>query len=274
MRDILVHSTRYDAWSNSTQYAAQLAARLKASLTGVWCHPPTDAVVAGDVGAMVALAAAAPNPALEAAAKAATSFRNWASSLGVAHSDWLVCEADASVALRQIGHWHDLIVLGAGQDQPWGSEPALAEILVTSQLPCLIVPESRLAAPRFDRIAVAWNGSTAALRAMHAALPLLAQAGHVVVLVGGKSGLPPIQSRLANFDLDRYCERHGLAVERVRLNPSEDRTGATLLHAALTVNTDLLVMGAFGRTRLSEWILGGVSRHMLGHSPIPMLMRH
>ena len=51
-------------------------------------------------------------------------------------------------------------------------------------------------------------------------------------------------------------------------------TGGALLSAAMAANVDLLVMGAFGHSRTREWVLGGVSRHMLAHSPIPLLMQH
>jgi nucleotide-binding universal stress UspA family protein len=274
MRDILVHATRYEGWSNSTLFAARLAALMKASLTGIWCCAPVDAFVAGDVGAMVAVAALSPNPQLVPAAAVEGNFHSWAASLGVPHSDWLVCEADAADALRHVGHWHDLLVLGAGKETRWGSEPALAEVLVTSQLPCLIVPESREEPPGLDCVVVAWNGSVAALRAMHSALPLLMRAGRIVVLVGGKGALPGTPSPMPNFDLDRYWQRHGLTAERVEMEPMEEAAGPALMNAALAAKADLLVLGAFGRTRLSEWMLGGVSRHMLEHSPIPLLMRH
>jgi nucleotide-binding universal stress UspA family protein len=274
MRDILVHATRYDEWSNSTRYAARLAALMKGALTGLWCVPPTDAVVAGDVGAMVAIAATRPNPQLEAAAAVEENFHNWASSLGVAHSDWLVCEADAADALRHAGQWHDLLVLGAGKDARWGSEPALAEILVSTHMPCLIVPEGREQSPRLECVAVAWNASVAALRALHSALPLLMRAGRIVVLAGGKGAVPGAPSFMPGFDLDRYWQRHGLVAEKIVLEPMVGAAGPALMEAALAANADLLVLGAFGRTRLSEWMLGGVSRHMLEHSAIPLLMRH
>lgn len=272
MRDICVHSQRFDPWSHSTEFAARLAAMLKAALTGVWCAEPTPAVVAGDAGGLVAAVAPAPDLGLERALACRDLFQAWTTSLGVPWSEWVACEAHPVDALRHVGQWHDLLVLGAGGGAPWGTESALAEILMASHRPCLVVPESRLQAPRLDRIALAWDGSAPALRALHAALPLLVRSGRLVVLSGGQPTRAP--ARLPPFDLDAYCERHQLRVERVRFAPPTGSTGGALLSAAMAANVDLLVLGAFGHSRVREWVLGGVSRHVLGHSPIPLLMRH
>jgi nucleotide-binding universal stress UspA family protein len=257
MRDIVVHSMQFNPWSHATEFAARLASMLKAALTGLSCIDP---------------AAPRATHALEESVACRDLFRSWSASLGVGRSDWIACEASPAEALQHVGAWHDLLVLGAGGDSPWGSESALAAILVSSQRPCLIVPESRLQGPRLDRIALAWDGSVSALRALHASLPLLVRSGKVVVLVGGEQVR---QSRsLPLFDLSRYCERHELHIERVRFAPAVGPTGGALLSAAMAENVDLLVLGGFGHSRLREWALGGVSRHVLAHSPIPLLMRH
>ena len=86
---------------------------------------------------------------------------------------------------------------------------------------------------------------------------------------------PAAASRQPRFDLTRFLERHGVVAEWVELDEtSSDSAGEALVQEALSVQADLLVMGAFGRSRLSEWVLGGTTRHMLMHSPMPVLMRH
>lgn len=272
MRDILVHATQYEQWTPTVRYAAELAGRLRASLTSVWCEPPVDAVVAGDIGALVALAAVAPPIHVEQARAAAPRFDSWSASLGAAHSDWLVCELDPVFAIQQLARWHDLVVLGGGRNTPWGSEAALAEILVRTQSPCLVVPQDRHTEFRLRRAVVAWNGSTCAAAAVHDAIPLLALCEKVFVLSGEHSGQA---SRQPKFDIGRYLDRHGIAHEVIALDDNaSESAGEILLQEASAVQADLLVMGAFGRSRLSEWVLGGVSRHMLTHCTIPMLMRH
>jgi nucleotide-binding universal stress UspA family protein len=273
MRDILVHATQYDRWTPSTQFAAHLAGRLRASITAVWCEPPVEAAVMGDVGAVVALAAVAPPSHVEAARSAAARFTSWTASQGAPHADWLVCETEPDLAIQHLARWHDLVVLGQGRNAPWGSEAALGEILVKTQKPCLIVPEDGRAEHRLRTGAIAWNGSAAAAAAVHDAIPLLSLCERVVVLSGARP--PAIASRQPRFDLSRFLERHEIGAEWIELDEtSSESAGEGLLQEAGSVQADLLVMGAYGRSRLSEWALGGVTRHMLMHSPMPVLMRH
>lgn len=274
MRDVLTHLATYHEWDNNTLYAARLSAMLKSSLTGALCCPPVAAAMAGDAGSTIALAAVGPLPDLEMLEGKQHRFSSWASSMGVAHSDLLICQTDAGYGLQSLARWHDLLVLAAGQSVPWGSEPALAEILVTSQAPCLMVPQGCQASPDADCIAIAWDGSPAVVGALHAALPLLERARRVVALVA-KDMPSPAASRMPHVELERYLARHGLSCVREPVDLGHhENNGAALLQAALGVGADLIVLGAFGRSRLSELVLGGVSRHMLEHSPIPMLMRH
>lgn len=274
MRDVLTLLASHHEWDSSALYAARLSAKLKASLTGALCIPPVGAGMAGDVGGTVALAALLPPPDLDALEGKKHRFGSWASSIGVAHSDLLICQTDPSYALQSLGRWHDLLVLAAGQGVPWGSEPALAEILVTSQLPCLVVPQKCQLSPDTACIAIAWDGSPAAAGAVHAALPLMERARRVVALVANDLP-PPAVSRVPQVDLERHLARHGLSCNREPVDLGRhEYDGAPLLHAALDIGADLIVLGAFGRSRLSEWVLGGVSRYMLEHSQLPMLMRH
>lgn len=271
MRDILVHDTQFAPWSHATEFAARLAAMLKSALTGLWCIEPARHALMADVKGVLAKEPSLPNAELDLSAACGDLFRAWASSLGVTHSDWLACEATPVEALRHVGQWHDLLVLGARNGTPWGGERTLTEVLLTSERACMIVPAERTQAPRLERIAFAWNGSASALRALHSALPLLLRSGRLVVLNGsGQSHF----SRLPAFDIEQFCWRHELHCERIALDVREDISGGMLLNAAMAANVDLLVLGAFSHSRLREWALGGITSHMLAHSPIPLLMRH
>jgi nucleotide-binding universal stress UspA family protein len=272
MRDILVHDTQFAPWSHATEFAARLAAMLKSALTGLWCIEPARHALMADITGVLAKAPSLPNDELDLSAACGNLFRAWASSLGVTHSDWIACESRPVEALRHVGQWHDLLVLGARNGTPWGGERILAEVLLTSERPCMIVPEARTQAPRLERIAFAWNGSASALRALHSALPLLLRSGRLVVLNGSRQ--EPVAPRLPAFDIEQFCWRHELHCERIAIDAREGISGGALLSAAMAANVDMLVLGAFGHSRLREWALGGITSHMLAQSPIPLLMRH
>lgn len=271
MRDLLVHVSRYDDWSNSLRYAGLLAATLKASVTGLHCVESMSSPVVRSTGASVETNA---DGVIEAAWAMEESFRCYMGSLGVRHSDWVVHDGGVIQALAHMGQWHDLVVLGSGGITLRHPQAALARTLLVSRLTCLVVPETWASPGHPACIAVAWDGSISALRALHAALPLLVHAGRVVLLMGGRHDSVHSASQQPAFDLDRYCERHDLDIDRVRLDPPEAQTGASLLEAALAANAELLVLGASGRTQMSQRLFGGVNQHVLQHSQIPLLLRH
>lgn len=274
MRDFLVLARRAFDADHGVAYAARLASRLRASLTGLHVPIGVAPLPAYDVDTVMAQYAAWAGAELERARALAPGFEAWAASLGVAHPSWLVADGPVGALVRYVGHWHDLLVVGADPDDPWTAPGGLADLLLDAGLPCVVVPAAAPAeAVRLDCVAVAWNGSVEAIRALHAARPLLQQAARVQLLVGeGRSygGSWPA------FPLERWCEAHGLAVVQETLPPVSDDVdaGEAILASARGCGAELLVLGAYGRSRLSEWALGGVTRHLLRHSPLPLLMRH
>jgi len=85
--------------------------------------------------------------------------------------------------------------------------------------------------------------------------------------------LPEIDWR-PPFDMLSHLRRHGIDPEQREIAADESDAGAALLDSAAALRADLLVMGAYGRNRFSEWIFGGATRHVLRHAGIPVLMRH
>ncbi len=120
------------------------------------------------------------------------------------------------------------------------------------------------------RVAVFWNGSTEAARAVAAALPLLRRAEQVQVLTlnehPGRDGGP--------HGLERYLAWHGIAAASRLIERDHRDAGDALLEEAQNDGADLVVMGAYTHSRLRQMILGGVTTQMLEQSPLPVLMCH
>ena len=271
MHDILVHAVGYRDRDPAVMYAAHLAASQRATVTALYVPPAMPALPDYDVTSVVAAYAEWIQHEGLAAREAAPAFEAWAASLGAAHARWEVADGDVSVLLRHAGHWHDVLVLGVGGQDSWQSEAGAAQLVLTTGLPCIVVPQAAggREAPN-ECIAVAWNGSIEAIGALHTALPLLQAAQRVVILSGTQR---PAAAGLMRFDLDAWAEQHGVGIEYLMLDAGED-VGPALLEAEQEVAADLLVAGAYGRPRLAEWVLGGVTRHLLRHSTLPMLLRH
>jgi len=171
-------------------------------------------------------------------------------------------------------HLADLVVLGRPEtaaDEP--TPTTLNAVLFESGRPLLVAPPAlaTLPLPALGRtVAVAWNDSAEATRALTAALPLLARAAVVVVLTAATESLP---AATASAVVD-YLALHGIAARVGTVGEDSGPVGASLLDAAMAAGADLLVMGAYTHGRLYELILGGVTRHVLDRAAIPLLMAH
>lgn len=162
----------------------------------------------------------------------------------------------------------DLVVVL--QNDPNGAASAdLETLLFHSGRPILFIPYNYTAkGASFKKAMIAWNGSKESARAAFDALPLLKEAENVVILTidapegGGKDGTA-IATALA---------RHGLDVTIMARQSSKSGEVDSLGTAILESGADLLVMGAFGRSRLAEFVFGGMTRNVLQTMTVPTLM--
>ena len=274
MRDLLCFADTFAEFPPGMEYAARLAATLQARLTGVFvCPSATGAMPPYDAPQIASLLIEETRELEEQAEKAAPAFEKHATALGVRKAAWQIAEGYVPHVLAHLGNWHDLLVLSRDERRTWGTAPMLGSIILGSHLPCLVVPPG-IAQPRLDTIAIAWNASQEAVRAIHAAMPLLARAKRLIVLRGEpREQFSEIGWR-PEFDIARYFAREDLAIELHAFATDGEDAGVKLLEAALMYGADLLVMGAYGRTRFSEWMFGGATRHVLGAAHLPIFMRH
>lgn len=151
----------------------------------------------------------------------------------------------------------------------------LAEtILFESGRPVVVYPEAAdiPAADGFSRVAIAWDGSRAAARAVADALPILVAAGEVRIFTA--LGDKPQAVKGTAAELLRHLQTHGVeAVVDERLD--HDRAiGGRIDDYVAELAPDLLVMGAYGHARLREFVLGGATEAVLRDPPCPVLMSH
>jgi nucleotide-binding universal stress UspA family protein len=274
MRDVLCFADTFVEFSSSMEYSARLAGTLAGRLTGVFvCPPAMGAMPPCDAPQIASLLIEETRELEEQAETAGPRFERRAIELGARKAAWQIAEGYVPNVLAHLGNWHDLLVLGRDERQPWSTPPMLGGIVLGSRLPCIVVPPGE-SVPALDTIVVAWNSSQEAVRAIHAALPLLARAKRVVVLRGRpREQFSEIGWR-PEFDLGRYFDRAEIVAEYRPFDVGGEDAGVRLLEAAAAERADLLVMGAYGRTRFSEWVFGGATRLVLAESRLPVFMRH
>jgi nucleotide-binding universal stress UspA family protein len=153
-----------------------------------------------------------------------------------------------------------------GSDDVSSSE-ALHAVLFDSGCPVLMAPP-RAYETIGRRVCVAWNGTAQSAAGVHAALPWLGRAEVVRILAGDEYQRrgPPAQ------DIAAYLALHDVHAEVATFRPVDRDVGAGLLRAAAEFGADLLAMGAYSQSRLRQLLIGGVTRHVLEHARLPVLM--
>lgn len=146
------------------------------------------------------------------------------------------------------------------------------EVLFNGGHGLLAVPDEMPSRISFSRILIAWNGSREVTRAIHEAMPLLRKAKDVIItLVSDENQVR--YDREDGADIAAHLARHGIQVRLQNLESTGEISSA-ILNAATSTESDLIVAGAYGHSRLREWVLGGVSRDLLHKSPVPLLVAH
>jgi nucleotide-binding universal stress UspA family protein len=167
---------------------------------------------------------------------------------------------------------HDFAVVDAETHALDIDRGLIEAALFESGRPLLIVPPGHAA---FDgkHILIGWDGSTGAARAVADALPFLqaAEAVEVLCIVGEKD----LSNTLPGVDLAAHLARHGVRVSVTTSCEGKNRDVDDIIRdTALALGSGLIVCGAYKRSRLSEWVLGGVTDSLLRSCPLPLLMAH
>jgi nucleotide-binding universal stress UspA family protein len=170
----------------------------------------------------------------------------------------------------------DLAILGQNDpDEPTpGPRYLPEEVALGGGRPVLIVPYIGAGASFGERAVVAWDASREAARAVNDALPLLRRAQKVGVVSVNPRPWPFAHGEEPGADIGLHLARHGVKVEVQRIEARDvDVPNALLSHLA-DQSADLLVMGAYGHSRLREFVLGGTTRTILAEMTVPTLMSH
>jgi nucleotide-binding universal stress UspA family protein len=181
--------------------------------------------------------------------------------------------AGEDIAQRAL--YADLVLIGpkAAADQQFAKR-IVDGALFQSPAPLLFNPTDRPVTLTPRSVLIAWNSKMEAARAVQQALPLLQAAEEVHVTMIDPVGTAISNGEEPGADIAAYLARHGVSVV-IDVLPSEGRgVSAMLQQHAIDVSADLMVMGAYGHSRLREFIFGGVTRSMLETAKLPIFWGH
>lgn len=173
--------------------------------------------------------------------------------------------------MARLARVHDLTIFNASSRDSQDLRYVLEDVLFDSGRPAIVVPSAGGEVDP-DHIAIAWDGSARAARAVKDALPLLQAARRVsVVTVSGEKDL----SRLASAaDLGGYLASHEVDATMVALTATGAKASARIREFAVEEGVGMIVMGAFVHSRFRQAILGGVTSSLLEDSPVPLFMAY
>lgn len=186
---------------------------------------------------------------------------------GVNEPRWIDEEGLIEALVKKWGEKADYIVVGQPLAHGHRAEyEALHSALFASERPVLMMPTQ--ANTDFGQVVgLAWRDDKYSLHAVMEALHCIQKSASVHVMMGYREGSHPPQ-------IPEVLAEHGVAVTEHDLLIGKDPFGAQLLAKAHEVKADLLVMGAFVHSAWRNMLFGGVTKYMLDHADLPILMRH
>jgi nucleotide-binding universal stress UspA family protein len=275
VKDIVVNLSIREDGGNVGDYAVSVAEALDAHIAGIAFvfDPIVPVTGTGYVPPEVIDTQLADN---QAAAKAAIERFAAATSRAGVSAEPVTLAASAAGAgdqFARIARRFDLAIVGQAEPKGGTVEELIGEsTLFESGRPMIIVPYIQKGPLKLDRVMVGWDGSRQAARAIGDAMPLLAKAGKVdVVIVTNERGK---EDEIEGADMGEHLARHGLKVDVKRIAGGNIDVADALLSHVADSGTDFIVMGGYGHSRLRQFILGGVTNSILKSMTVPVLMAH
>lgn len=277
IKNILIHIDDSGQVDSRLDVAVALARTHDAHLAAVYAVPEAFIPPYADGGYVPAdLIESQAERAREQAAAARTRFEEHMGRVGM-ESEWREAEGYAADVVGLNAKYADLTVVGqADPDDPKNyPNPGLpAEVALGAGRPVLVVPYIGTSQEVGKNVLVAWNGSREATRAVNDALPILERADKVTVLAVNPRSGGSDHGDVPSADIALHLARHGVKAEAAQTVSSDIDVGDVILSRISDLGADLAVMGAYGHSRMRELMMGGVTRDLLRHMTIPVLMSH
>ncbi len=276
LKDILVHVDRGKRSKERLDAAIALAAAHDAHLIGLYVltYPHIPGYIRAEMTEDVLRSQI---ESTRAAADQAEAMFNEHVARANVKAEWRCVEGDLLAVLSLHARYCDVAIVGQ-RDPEWeeaGGDAAMPDQLVLQcGRPVLIVPHVGAYPVIGKRVMVAWDGSRLATRAVNDALPFMVKAKKVAVLAVNPEGGSGGHGAIPSADICLHLARHGVNAEAQHIYAKDMSVGDMMLSRAADEGIDLIVTGAYGHARWRELVLGGVTRHLLNHMTVPVLMSH
>ncbi|MCA1454015.1 universal stress protein [Bradyrhizobium sp. BRP22] len=277
LRTIAVFFDPSPAGEARADYAVKLAFRHRAHLVGIFVVPfgwdgnPSESFVRGQAAVRELIQRHAASE-LAATKAASQSFAAVSSREDISYEFRFLRSGEANDESMLNALHSDLVIVGSPRSGGLPQERSAESLLLAAGVPILLLPD-HWRGTAAEHIVIGWNASREARRAIADALPLLAAAQSVTVLLvdshkNARHGQEP------GADVGLYLSRHGVkvAVERIQSNGAP--VADAILGFAKRHASDLIAVGAYSHARTAQMIFGGVTRALLRDATVPLLLAH
>jgi len=260
--------------ARSIELACQIAGTFDAHVIGLFVKPsfyiPGTAYAEGFTKLLADLEA---NTIRELTEEAKAQFDAGVKAAKVRSPQWRTAEGDKVEVVATHAHYADLVIINQTDPEADDASHFADSVLLALGRPVLVVPYVGEFRNFGERVLVCWNGRREAARAMTDALPFLKRAKKVTVMsiddaTGAEKGELPLE------EIAHLLARHGVSVEVVKTISAGVDVGNVILSRAADEGANLIVMGAYGHSRVREIVLGGATRVVLNSMTVPVLMSH
>ncbi len=274
LKDVVVNLSGATPQDFAADYAVSVAKTFGAHITGVaFVYEPVipDTVMGGIPIDLIEIQR---EENTKAAKTAVDRFEAAAKTAGVSAAARMLDAslAGAATTFGQIARRFDISVVGQANPERGAAEELMIEgALFESGRPLIVVPYIQKQGLKLDRIILSWDGGRMAARAIADAMPLIARAKAVDLVIVTERGK---NDEITGANMSEHLARHGVAVEVKRIAKGDIAVQDAILDYVADSGADLIVMGGYGHSRLREFILGGVTRSILKSMTVPVLMSH
>ena len=278
-REILVYVSGEEAATPISRYAATLAARIGAKLVAIVVE--TDFVDFGEFDRAIfdkerqdafELLAKRKGELHDAALRTGAIFEDAARQKGLASEVIYKVEAPTDIpeVITNLARLHDCSIVPTALETSGIRLSVVEEVLFGSGRPLILLPQNRALPTESNAVCIAWDGSRQAARAVHDALPLLRAASvvEIVSVVDEK----PLDNVPSGSELVRHLKMHEIEANYCEVRFNGKPIGEQLMQTAITLDAELLIMGAYGHSRVREIVFGGATRAVLNDPLLPILV--
>ena len=274
LKDIVVNLSGRAAQDFATDYATSIAATFGAHVAGIaFLYEPV--IPDGTLGGIpVDLIELQREENSKAANAAVGRFEAATKTAGVS-AETRVLDATlggAAALFGQIARRFDVAVVGQAQREHGASDELMIEgALFESGRPVVVVPYIQKQGLTLDRVLACWDGGRMSARAIADAMPFLERAKAVDIVIVTEERK---NDEITGANMTEHLARHGVTANVKRIARGDLAIADVILDYAADSGADFMVMGGYGHSRLREFILGGVTRGILGSMTVPVLMSH